>query len=194
MNRDTFLSELKYALGRMQESEKREVLADYEEHFRMGIAEGKSEEQIAASLGNPRLLGKSYAIDALLEEPKGGGGVSAVSVLRALFASISLGFFNLIFILGPLLGLVGVLIGLWAAAASLPLAGVATMVSPLVSLAAPWLYTLSGLNSAFLVFAGIGVAAIGLLAVIGMWKLTRLFVLMIAAYVKFNARIVTRRK
>jgi hypothetical protein len=27
-----------------------------------------------------------------------------------------------------------------------------------------------------------------------MWKLTRLFVLMIAAYVRFNARIVTRRK
>jgi uncharacterized membrane protein len=194
MNRDTFLSELRAALGRMQESEKREVLADYEEHFRMGMADGKSEEQIAASLGNPRLLGKSFAIDALLEEPKGGGGVSAVSVLRALFASISLTFFNLIFILGPLLGLVGVMIGLWATAVSLPLAGVATLASPLVALVTPGFFTLSGINPAFLVFAGIGVAAIGLLAVIGMWKLTRVFVLMIAAYVKFNARIVTRRK
>jgi uncharacterized membrane protein len=194
MNRDMFLSNLKAALGRMQESEKREVLADYEEHFRMGMADGKSEEQIAASLGNPRLLGKSYAIDALLEEPMGGGGVTAVSVVRALFASISLTFFNLIFILGPLLGLVGVMIGLWATAVSLPLAGVATMVSPLVALAAPGLCTLSGLNPALLVFAGIGVAALGVLAVIGMWKLTRLFLLIIAAYVKFNARIVTRRK
>ena len=194
MNREKFLAELKAALGRMPESEKREVLADYEEHFRMGMAEGKDEEQIAASLGNPRLLGKSYAIDALLEEPKGGGGVSAVSVLRALFASISLTFFNLIFILGPLLGLVGVMIGLWAAAVSLPLAGVATLVSPLATLVAPGFFTLSGISPAFLVFAGIGVAAIGLLAVIGMWKLTRVFVLMIAVYVKFNARIVTRRK
>jgi len=194
MNREKFLAELKAALGRMPESEKREVLADYEEHFRMGMAEGKDEEQIAASLGNPRLLGKSYAIDALLEEPKGGGGVSAVSVLRALFASISLTFFNLIFILGPFLGLVGVMIGLWAAAVSLPLAGVATLVSPLAALAAPGLFALSGISTAFLVFAGIGVAAIGLLAVIGMWKLTRVFVLMIAVYVKFNARIVTRRK
>jgi len=194
MNREKFLAELKAALGRMPESERREVLVDYEEHFRMGMAEGKDEKQIAASLGNPRLLGKSYAIDALLEEPKGGGGVSAVSVLRALFASISLTFFNLIFILGPFLGLVGVMIGLWAAAVSLPLAGVATLVSPLAALAAPGLFTLSGISPAFLVFAGIGVAAIGLLAVIGMWKLTRVFVLMIAVYVKFNARIVTRRK
>jgi uncharacterized membrane protein len=194
MNRSTFLAELKAALGRMQESEKREVLADYEEHFRMGTAEGKSEEQIAASLGNPRLLGKSYTIDSLLEEPKDGSRVSAVSVLRALFVSISLGFFNLIFILGPFLGLAGVMIGLWAVAVSLPLSGAAAVVGTLVALVAPALYGFSGLNPAFLVFAGIGVAALGLLAVIGMWKLSRLFVLMIAAYVKFNARIVTRRK
>jgi uncharacterized membrane protein len=194
MNKEKFLTELKRSLGRMSEVEKGDVLYDYEEHFRMGAAEGKSEEQIAEALGNPRAIGKSYAIDALLEEPKGGGGVTATSVLRAIFASISLTFFNIIVVLGPFFGLVGVMIGLWATAASLALSGVAVLVSPIAALIVPGLFTLAGVNAAFLLFAGIGVAGLGLLAVIGMWKLSRLFVQATAAYVRFNARIMMRRK
>jgi uncharacterized membrane protein len=194
MNKETFLNELKRSLGRMSEVEKGDVLYDYEEHFRMGAAEGKSEERIAEALGNPRAIGKSYAIDALLEEPKGGGGVTATSVLRAIFASISLTFFNIIVVLGPFFGLVGVMIGLWATAASLALSGVAVLVSPIAALIVPGLFTLAGVNAAFLLFAGIGVAGLGLLAVIGMWKLSRLFVQATAAYVRFNARIMMRRK
>jgi uncharacterized membrane protein len=159
----------------------------------MGAAEGKSEEQIAQSLGNPRAIGKSYTIDALLEEPKNGGEVKAASVLRAVFASISLTFFNVIFILGPFLGLVGVLIGLWATAGSLGISGAAVILSPLVALVAPGLFALGGFGGAFLFFAGVGVAGLGVLACIGMWKLTRLFVRGTAAYLRFNARIVMRR-
>ena len=40
----------------------------------------------------------------------------------------------------------------------------------------------------------IGVAALGVLAVIGMWKLSLLFIRMVAAYVRFNARLVARRR
>jgi uncharacterized membrane protein len=194
MNKEKFLTELKRSLGRMSEVEKGDVLYDYEEHFRMGAAEGKSEEQIAEALGNPRAIGKSYAIDALLEEPKGGGGVTATSVLRAIFASISLTFFNIIVVLGPFFGLVGVMIGLWATAASLALSGVAVLVSPVAALIVPGLFTLAGVNAAFLLFAGIGVAGLGLLAIIGMWRLSRLFVQATATYIRFNARIVMRRK
>ena len=194
MNKEQFLSDMKRSLRGMTDAEKREVLSDYEEHFRMGLSEGKIEEQIAKALGNPRTIGTSYAIDALLEEPKGGKGVAAASVLRAVFASISLTFFNIIFILGPFLGLVGVMIVLWAAAVSLPLAGLAGVLAPIAAAIVPGYFTLGGMSAAFLVFAGIGVAALGLLAVIGMWKLSLLFVRMIAAYVKFNARIVMRRR
>ena len=194
MNKDTFLSELKRSLGRMPESEKKDVLYDYEEHFRMGTAEGKSQEQVAASLGNPRLIGKSYAIDSLLEDPKDGGPVPASSVVRAVFASISLTFFNLIFILGPFMGLVGVMIGLWATAISLPISGVAVVLSPLAALIVPQWVDFGGVSVAVVFFAGIGLAAIGVLAVIGMYLLSRLFLRGTAAYVKLNARIVTRRR
>jgi uncharacterized membrane protein len=194
MNRERFLAELKRSLGAMPESEKRDILSDYEEHFRMGLAEGKSEEQIAASLGNPRILGKSYAIDSLLEEPKAGGGVTAASVLRAVFASISLTFFNVIVVLGPFLALVGVMIALWAAAVSLPLSGIAIVLAPVAALIVPTFFSLASMSPVFLVFGGIGIAAVGVLAVIGMWKVSQLFVRVIASYVKFNLRIVTRRR
>jgi len=194
MTREQFLSELKHALGRMSDQEKSEIVYDYEEHFRMGAAEGKRDEDVAKSLGNPRILGKSYAIDALLEEPRAGEGVRAGAVLRALFASASLTFVNIIFVLGPFLGLVGGMIGLWAAAVSLPIAGVSAALSPLALLVIPAYVSLGGLHPAFVLFAGLGLAGIGLLAVLGMWKLSELFVQMTAAWVRFNIRIVTRRK
>jgi uncharacterized membrane protein len=194
MTREAFVAELARSLGRMPEKDRREILYDYEEHFRMGLADGKSEEEIARSLGNPRVLGKSFAIDAMLEAPASGTGVRAGSVMRALFASLSLTIFNVIFVLGPMLGLVAVMIGLWAAAVSLPLAGLGAFLAPIAALIVPAYVSLAGMNAAFILFAGIGIAGLGLLAVIGMWKLSRLFVLMIAAYVRFNARIVTRRK
>jgi uncharacterized membrane protein len=178
----------------MSDEERREILYDYEEHFRMGMVDGRSEEQISKSLGNPRMVGKAYAIDALLDESKEGGGVGAASVVRAVFASISLGFFNIIFVLGPFLVIVGVMIGLWAAAAALGVSGLAVLLSPLAAVIVPGAISLSGMNPAFLFFAGVGVAALGVLAVIGMIKVSELFVRLIAAYVRLNARIVSRRK
>ena len=44
MNKEGFLFELKRSLRVMSEEERRDVLSDYEEHFRMGAAEGTSEE------------------------------------------------------------------------------------------------------------------------------------------------------
>ena len=194
MTKEKFLTDLKGALGRMSEEERREVVYDYEEHFRMGLAAGKSEDQISQSLGNPRMIGRSYAMESLLEEPKGGGDVKAASVLRAVFASISLTFFNVIFILGPFLGLVGVLIGMWATAVALAASGVGVILAPLGAVFVPAFFALGGMNVAFLIFSGIGIAGLGLLAGIGMWKLTQLFVRGTAAYLRFNARIVTRRR
>jgi uncharacterized membrane protein len=194
MTQERFMAELARSLGRMTEAERKEILYDYEEHFRMGLADGKGEEEIARSLGNPRVLGKSFEIDALLEAPSSGAGVTAASVMRAIFASLSLTFFNVIFVLGPLLGLVGGMLGLWAAAISLPLAGLAALLFPFAALIAPGYFSLAGMNAAFIFFAGVGVAGLGVLAVIGMWRVSRLFVIMIAAYVRFNARIVTRRR
>jgi len=195
MNKDQFLSQLRRGLGSLPDAEKQEILYDYEEHFRMGLSDGKSEEQIAQSLGNPRVIGNAYRIDAMLDEPREGGRITAVSVLRAVFASISLTFLNLIFVLGPFMGLVGVLIGLWAVAFSLTVAGIRLMLFPILPNPSPFVnIPIPMTNNAFVFFSGLGVGALGVLASIGMGCVTRGFFLGVAAYVKFNARIISGAK
>lgn len=85
MTRDQFLSQLRKSLGNMPEADKEDIVYDYEEHFRIGLADGKSEAQIAESLGNPRVIGNSYRIDAMLNVSKEGGGVTTASVFCASF-------------------------------------------------------------------------------------------------------------
>jgi uncharacterized membrane protein len=193
MSREQFLAELRRSLGGIPEAEKKEILYDYEEHFRMGAADGQSEEEIGRKLGNPRVIGRSYRIDSLLEEPPEGGEVAAGSILRAAFASLSLTFFNAIFVLGPFFGLVGALVGLWAGAAAVGLSGVAGLLSLVVWPFFPGYVRLQGVEIAAVGFAAVGLIALGVLAVIGMGQLTRLFLRGLAAYVKLNLRIVSRR-
>ncbi len=197
MNREQYLAQLRRSLGRAAEEEKREILADYEEHFRAGLAEGRSEEAIVQALGSPAMIGRIYRIESLADEHREGWG--AADTVRAVFASVSLGFFNALFLLGPFAGLMGVLAGLWAAAASIGLAGVAAVVA---GIAGPFLPVFAGTPAgmapaavvACAILAGIGLAATGLLAVIGMAAVTRWFLVLTARYVRFNARIITGRK
>jgi len=193
MTKERFIAELRRSLRRMADGEKAEIVYDYEEHFRIGASEGRSEEQIAAALGSPRALGASYTIDSLLETDEEGKAPTAGSVIRAVFASIGLTFFNAIVVLGPFIALVAVMIALWAVALSLALSGVAVFLSPIGALVVPSALTTGGLNPALLVFAGIALMGFGVLDGIGMWQLSRLFVKATAAYVRFNARLVARR-
>ncbi len=61
MNKLEYLSALKEALKNTNESVMEEIISDYEEHFQVGIENGKSEEQICEELGE---------IDDLVEEIK----------------------------------------------------------------------------------------------------------------------------
>lgn len=192
MNRERFLAQLRRALGRTAEEEKREILAEYEDHFRAGLEEGRGEEEIARALGNPATIGRLYRIESLADETRRGWG--AADTVRAVFASVSLGFFNILFVLGPFAGLVAVLAGLWAAAVAIGLSGVATVVAGIAGPFLPAFAGISALNIAFAVLAGIGLAAVGLLAVIGMIYVTRGFFVLASRYVRFNARVITGRK
>ena len=187
MNREQFLDQLRRSLSGIPEQEKKEILYDYEEHFRSALENSQEEEEIARSLGNPRILGKSYRIESLLDREKGGRRAS--NILRAVFASLSLGFFNVIITIPLFAGLFAALAGLWAAAVSLALSGAAVILAVILQPLLPAFVSLGGLSSPFLIFSGIGIAALGLLSLIGMWKLSQLFFRMAAGYVRFNVKI-----
>jgi uncharacterized membrane protein len=192
MNKEQFLNQLKRSLSGIPEEEKKEILYDYEEHFRSGMESGQEEEEIARSLGNPRILGKSYRIESLLDKERGGNRAS--NILRAVFASLSLGFFNVIVTIPLFAGLFAGLAGLWSGAVSLAVSGAAVIVAVILQPLLPAFIILEGLNIPFLIFSGIGISALGLLAVIGMWKLSQLFFRMTARYVQFNVRIIKKQE
>ena len=67
MSRALFLSHLREGLSGMPESERAEIMADYEAHFSEGLAKGRSETDIEASLGDPARLAKELSAEAGLK-------------------------------------------------------------------------------------------------------------------------------
>ena len=59
MNKVEYLDALKEALKNTDKDIMEEIISDYEEHFQVGVENGKSEEQICEDLGS---------IDDLVEE------------------------------------------------------------------------------------------------------------------------------
>ena len=105
-----FLTRLEKSLKHMSADEKQNILADYREHFEIGKASGKSEEQIAKALGEPEQLAKMFSamgaagraheshgvrtslrmLGAFLSFKVGGGVLAAMLYFASLSAMISL--------------------------------------------------------------------------------------------------------
>lgn len=192
MNKNEFLNQLDAALRGLTYQEKQEIMADYTEHFRAGAEQGKSEEEIAAALGNPRSIAKAYRADYMVEQAR--NKMSAGNIFRAVLAVLSLGFFNVVFVLGPFLGLLGALIGLWAVGAAIAIAGPAGAVFVMASLIYPHLvFGLGTMSAIALAFILIGLGALGVLACIGLYYLSYWFYKLTIKYLNFNLRIINGR-
>ena len=92
MNKNEFLKALESQLYSLPAADKAEIMYDYEEHFRMGVGQGKSEEQVAAGLGNPSVIAKQYKASHMVERAQVTASTS--NVFRAVIAVVGLGFFN----------------------------------------------------------------------------------------------------
>lgn len=94
----------------LPEQERSEILYDFQEHFNMGEAEGKSEMDIISELGSPPEIARDILANYHLDRAESDRSVS--NITKAVFASISLSLFNLIFFVGPLIVVLGIYIGL----------------------------------------------------------------------------------
>lgn len=63
MRKDEFMREIERDLHKVSEAERKEILYDYEEHFRIAMENGKTEEAICMELGNPKEIANSYIPD-----------------------------------------------------------------------------------------------------------------------------------
>lgn len=93
MNKSEFLSQLSSSLRNIPNSEKEDIISEYETHFISGKQDDKCEEEIARKLGNPKTIAKelnvSYAISNADSKR------SFKNMLTALFSVMSLKCFKL---------------------------------------------------------------------------------------------------
>ena len=191
MNRDKFLEILSKELTDIQEDDKMEILFDYNEHFTIGIQEGRTEEEIAESLGEPKIIAKQIKADYKINKAE--ETASTGNVFRAIFAVISLGFFNLIFVLGPFLGIVGVLFGLFAAAIALVFSGIALFIGTFAAPIFPQFISIPT-NPVICIILSIGITALGILFTIGVGYLTKWFYKLTVKYLRLNINIISDRR
>lgn len=199
MNKEEFLQTLQLTLTDFTTEERADILYDYEEHFRIGYENGKTDSELIAELGEPEDIAKQYKSASEKENHTNHNieykaeKLNVENVSISVIAAVSLLLFNLIFTLGIFLGLAGGLIGLFAGAIGAFLGGVALTFSPII---VPLTNAYSGLPSNFpfelsLLF-GIGTIALGSLFFIGDCYLAKYFIKGTLGYIKWNVKIIRR--
>lgn len=189
LNRREFIEILRSGLKGLPENEIMDILYDYEEHFEIGLSKGKTEEEIAKELGNPKIIAKSYKTNSKISEAE--NNPSPKNLLRAIVSATALGFFNLVIVLGPFLLIVGLLIGLYGISIAFIIGGISSFFG---TIAAPFFpYSISiTVHPIISISFGIGLTALGFLIGIGCFYLTKLLYQGAIKYLRWNLDIITK--
>lgn len=191
MNKKQFLEKLEKKLKGLAKEEIADILMDFNEYFDIGAERGRTTEELIASLGNPANLAKQIKAESYIKKAE--EAANAANIARAVFTTIGLSFFNLVFILPVFIIIISIIAALFASAVVISAAGItATVASFFFPLYSDYL-TFS-VNPAALIFAFIGLGAFGILFFIGDLYLIRLVYRQITRYLRFNINIVKGRR
>ncbi len=156
MNRTTFLSALRDGLSGVSKQEIDEILADYAAHFSEGAAAGRSEDDVAAALGDPKRLARELRAEAGLRRWE--ASRSAGNFVAVVFAFVGLMTVDLIFLV-PVLSIIALVLFIFGVALiACLIAGMAMVVSLLLGGA---FSTLTGAAARGLAGVGLVAGAIG---------------------------------
>lgn len=191
MNKEEFLSRLDTGLkGRIPDPERDEILADYSEHFRMGILDDRTEDTIARALGDPDDLAREWCAVSLVRTAETHSSFRNMG--RAVLATIGLGLFNIVVVLIPAVILLVMLIILF-------LIGLAHAVGGSV-LAILSLAEITGIHDTSEILLpsagiciGIGVCALGILIIIADGYCARWIYRLAIRYLKWNISVIQGR-
>lgn len=180
MNKKEFMEKLDKALAGIPKDEKKEVMRDYEEHFSIGLEKGRTEEEIAKSLGDTASIAKTIKAEYTITRAKREPGIK--NIFRATIAVAGLGLFNLIFVLIPLIIAVELLFAAYIVA-------VVFIAVPFLMLVYPTSVTiLSGDTPTWMVVAGFHIIG-GILLVVLLY-ITKGFYKLILAHLQMNVKII----
>lgn len=183
MNKKEYLVQLTKYLQGFPEEELKDIICDYKEHFDIGISKGKSEEDIAKELGNPKDIANNFKTESNNIEKK---ETLSNDRGRKIIVFIFLFLFNLIIVLGPYLGLVGLLLALYGVGMSFVFAGI----SLLFGFPIAYFSTFKILHITTSLSFGIGFIALGVLGLLLSIFLSKKFIKLSVDYVKWNFRLI----
>ena len=189
MDRTTFIQTLRNGLHSIPEDEIKDILYDYEEHFEVGLSKGKTEQEIAKELGDPKSIAKSYRASSKIAEAE--NNPSPKNLFKALLAAMALGLFNLVIVLGPFLLIVGLLLGLYGISVGFIVGGIGSFFGTIATPFFPYMMNI-GVHPITSISIGIGLTALGLLILIGSFHLTKLLYQGTIKYLKWNIDIIKK--
>lgn len=196
MNKKEFLHILEMSLSDFDDEEKKEILYDYEEHFRIGEESGKSEYELIKELGDPNNIANQYRTSNKNENndiPRDKIEKDRPTIVPIIVGSALL-LFNLIFILGPYIGIAASIIGLFAAAIAIIISGIAMTFGMILSPLLPQFISMpNGIPVFAIILFGIGMVALGLLFLIGMYFVAKCFYKVTVKYVNWNLKTIKGR-
>ncbi|MBI5679606.1 MAG: DUF1700 domain-containing protein [Methanobacterium sp.] len=196
MNKDEYLEKLTKLVKEMPKEDREDILSDYEEHFRIGLEKGRSEEELSKALGDPKTVVKQIKVEHIINKAE--NKPSAGLMLEAVLAAAGLGIFNLIFVVGPVLVLVAIIIGLFVTGIAVIFSGILTMLSPLLQVLFPQYFhsTVNGgfFNNLIIMAGGILLTMAGIVIVVFMAFVAKWLYKLMIKYLKLNLRIIKGQK
>jgi uncharacterized membrane protein len=130
MTRDAFLRMLRLGLAGLPPQEIEDIVADYAAHFAESDASGRSEQEVAAALGDPARIARELRADIGLRRFEAHWSVS--NLLTAAMALAGLAIVDILFLLPLLLVTIVIAFGLAIALAAIGAVGVKIIVATLL--------------------------------------------------------------
>ncbi len=192
MTKAEYLKELENRIQRLPQKERAEILADYQEHFEMGLANGKSEAEICTSLGTPRSVAQSILMNSLVEEARTAPTIRGrgEAVFRMFLLILVLAPFNFLVLIGPFLILFALLFTGWVTPLAIAF-GASWAGFALIQAGMGGLGVLGGLS---LLSMYIGILSLAFIVCMIMWLLTRGSLWLLIGFFKWNIDFITSRK
>lgn len=185
MNKSEFLSQLSSSLRNIPNSEKEDIISEYETHFISGKQDGKYEDEISKKLGDPKTIAKELNVSYAISNAD--SRRSLKNMITALFSVMSLSVLNFTFIIIAFFVLLFLLPILLALIIATPL----LIISPILLIGLGFFkgfhqISYSDVYNVFIAFCG------GLLISVICYQMVKHLYAVLVKYVKWNIAILQR--
>ena len=192
MKKEEFLKNLSESLNAFSAEEREDIVRDQDEYIRDAVAAGREEEAVVNSLGDPKAFASQLTVQTKIDQAQASKDLreQVRNVFGAVLAILTLAPFNVIFVLGPFMAVVGLNVAGWAVSFALVVVSLVLLAAFIFKLAVFSVGMYTHLSALFLCM---GVVCLGCLGFVVMFYFTRFFMTATASYLRWNLKLLKGR-